>query len=629
MKRRLISALMAVIMVAAMLCAFPAAAEEAQEICILFTHDMHSHLEPQPSGDGTIGGFARLKTLIDRESEAAGGALLLDGGDFSMGTLYQAVYETDASELTMMAQLGYVATTFGNHEFDYQGQGVAGMLAAAQKNAAAENTTLPAIICSNIDWSSVNTEDGRVFQQAMEDYGVKENMIVEINGVKVGIFGMMGRDSLDCAPLSPVDFIDIITCAKEQVAELEAQGAELIVCLSHSGVWEEAEKSEDELLAQAVPEIDLIISGHTHTTLNAPIVHGSTHIVSCGEYTTNLGRIVLRREGDDWAFTDYELIPTTDEVPADPEIEELIVQYRDRVSANYLSNFGYTFDQVLCTNPGSLQSENDMLADAVIEAVKAAEGDNYEPVAMAIVPGGIIRGTLPEGEVTTSDAFNILSLGIGPDRIPGYPLVSAYLTGRELYDLAEVDASVSSMMTGTDLYPSGGGWAKMDNRLILSKVSEVWLYDENGEKVEVEKDRLYRVVTDLYSLQMLGTVKSKSFGLLSLEPKDADGKPITDMNSCIIYNADGSEVKAWVALADYLSGMGGADGTGTIDEKYTQPSGRIITGEARGISGHLSNAGRIWYVLSGAVAALILLIVLIVLAIKYIIRLIKRRKAKR
>lgn len=601
----------------------PAAAQETQEVCILFTHDMHSHLSPQPEGNGTRGGFARLKTLIDRETEAAGDALVLDAGDFSMGTLYQAVYETDASELTMMAHLGYDATTIGNHEFDYRGQGMAGMLEAALHNAQKENVQLPKMLIANIDWSTVSNEDGRVFQTAMENYGAQENMLFECSGVTVGVFGVMGKDSLACAPLPPVQFTDIIGAAKVQVAELKKQGAEMIVCLSHSGLWDDPAKSEDELLAKAVPEIDLIISGHTHTTLDKPIVHGSTHIVSCGEYTMNLGKIVLSRDGERWTAKEYELLPTTDDVAGDETLEAKLAEYRGRVSQNYLSHFGYTFDQVLTRNPGGLQSERDLLADAFMEAVKAAEGDEYIPVAMTVVPSGVIRGTLPEGDVTTSDAFNILSLGIGPDRIPGYPLVSVYLTGRELYDLAEVDASVSSLMGGTNLYPSGGGWEYKTNRLILSRVYDVWLYDENGERAAIEEDQLYRVVADLYSGQMLGAVKSSSFGLLSLEPKDKDGNVITDYEAYIVRDREGNEVKAWAALADYLTSFGGE-----IPARYQQPTERIVRSKADGIGEYFAHAGRIWYVIAAVIAVVILLVILMVLLVRFLVRRIRRHGRK-
>ncbi len=611
MKRWFVCAL-AMLMLLSM--AMPGMAQE-QSVTILFTHDMHSHLE----SDGEQGGFGRLKTLIDREMAAAGDALLLDAGDFSMGTLYQTVYETDALELTMMAYLGYDATTLGNHEFDYRGQGVAGMLEAAVANAQQEDLALPKMIASNIDWSTATTEEAKAFQSAMEAYGTTENAIVEVQGVKVGIFGITGVDSQACAPLAPVGFKNVAASAKEQVASLKAQGAEMIICLSHSGTWDNPEKSEDELLAKAVPEIDLIISGHTHTTHDTHIAHGQTHIVSCGQFAENLGKAVLVRSGERWTMTEYELIPTSADVPADPSVEEKLVEYRERVSQNYLSRFGYTFDQVLAVNPGGLLAERDLLADSLADAVKKAEGDQYEPVAMAIVPSGVIRGTLPTGNVTTSDAFNILSLGIGPDRVPGYPLVSVYLTGRELYDLAEVDASVSELMDGTMLYPSGGGWEIKSNRLILSRVYDVWLYDENGRKVPLEEDKLYRVVADLYSGQMLSAVKSKSFGLLSLEPKDKNGNIITDFEQHIIRKPDGSELKAWVALADYLHGFGGE-----IPAVYTQPSDRIVETQAASLGEYFAHAGRIWYVIVSVLAALIVLITLVVLLVRYIIRKVKK-----
>jgi len=338
---------------------------------------------------------------------------------------------------------------------------------------------------------------------------------------------------------------------------------------------------------------------------------------------------VLERSGDDWVCKEYELIPTTDDVVGDAAIEEILEVYRGRVSDGYLARFGYTFDQVLCNNPGGLLSEYDLLTDALYEAVRAVEGENYEPVAMAIIPDGIIRGKLPVGEVRTTDAFNVLSLGIGPDRAAGYPLISVYLTGRELYDVAEVDASVSALMTGVHLYPSGGGWEYMNNRLLLSKVADVWLYDEEGRRVELEEDKLYRVVADLCSGQMLGSVKSKSFGLLSIEPKNKDGSPVTDFESCIIRNAQGEEIKLWATLADYLYSMGGTDGTGSISAAYQQPSERIVRSEAQGIGDHLRHAGRIWYVLAAAVVIVLLVLIGIVLIIRAVVRRVLRRRRKK
>ena len=114
-----------------------AAGDPDREVTVLFTHDLHSHFLPQTTGDGgESGGYARLKSAIDAEKEVHPDALLLDGGDFSIGSLIQTLYTTQAAELRTMGALGYDATTIGNHEFDHTGAGFASML-----NAAAEPGT--------------------------------------------------------------------------------------------------------------------------------------------------------------------------------------------------------------------------------------------------------------------------------------------------------------------------------------------------------------------------------------------------------------------------------------------------------------------------------------------------------
>ena len=102
------------------------------ETTILFTHDLHSHFLPQPAeGGGESGGYARLKTVIDAEKEKHPDALLLDAGDFSIGSLVQTLYTTQAAELRTMGAMGYDATIIGNHEFDHESIGFANMLNAA------------------------------------------------------------------------------------------------------------------------------------------------------------------------------------------------------------------------------------------------------------------------------------------------------------------------------------------------------------------------------------------------------------------------------------------------------------------------------------------------------------------
>lgn len=108
------------------------AESDSKEVDVMFTHDTHSHLDSFTTKvDGElqeVGGFARIKTLINEQKKENPNTLILDGGDFSMGTLIQTVYDTQAAELRMLGYLGYDVTTLGNHEFDYRSKGLANML---------------------------------------------------------------------------------------------------------------------------------------------------------------------------------------------------------------------------------------------------------------------------------------------------------------------------------------------------------------------------------------------------------------------------------------------------------------------------------------------------------------------
>ncbi len=613
---------------------FTASASDDTEVNILFTHDVHSHMDQWAEGGSVIGGAARLKTLIDQNS--VGTTFILDGGDFSMGTLYQSIFETQASELMILGYLGCDATTFGNHEFDYRSEGFAAMLDSASEKAAEQGISLPVLLTANIDWEASTDESSLILRRAFDDYGGAEYTIIERDGITMGIFGVMGNDSQACAPLASVTFSDYIQAAKDTVAKIKDEGVDIIVCLSHSGTWDDPDISEDELLAQAVPDIDVILSGHTHTSLEEPIVYGSTYIVSCGEFGKNLGQITLVPDGDRWTLKTYQLHATSNDVPQDEEIQAIVDGYKPYIDEEYLSLYGLSADQIICYNTidfGATELPDseavnwgmgDLMADSIIYAVQQAEGDDYEDIAMAIVPSGIVRGLIPTGDVTVSDAFNVLSLGIGEDGLTGYPLVSIYLTGAELMSAAEVDASVSGLMGGTKLYVSGGGWAYNNNRLILSRATDVWTYADDGTTEEIVEDKLYRVVADMYSAQMLGAVKSKSYGLLSLEPKDANGQPVTDYTLHIVRDSEGNEVKQWVGFASYLLTFGGEDGTGSIDLKYETASNNIISSESRNIVELLRNPGRIFWVLCGAVALLLAIITAVILTVRYIVK--KRKK---
>ena len=556
-----------------LLCLLPAAgAGQVHETTVLFTHDLHSHFFPQQDGEGgETGGYARLMTALERERSAHPGALTVDGGDFSIGSLIQALYTDQAPELRTLGAMGYDAVTVGNHEFDHGGEGFAQMLNAAARSG----DPLPAVLMANYqpDPSDARALDIR---RAMALGGVQEYLLLERGGVTYGIFGLMGEESHSYAPDSGFVLEDRFQAARRCVEALEEQGAQFIICLSHSGTSEKKSDSEDEQLAEEVEGIDLIVSGHSHTTLSQPLLVGDTYIVSAGSYCENLGSITLSwTEEGEKELTDYRLIPIDETIPDDPGIAALAEDWKARVDSGYLAAFGLRYDQVLTrsdfdleTPPSGVQQGNalgELAADAYLWASANLEADAPDGDTVAVTAAGVLRAPLRAGELTVSQAFDVLSMGVGEDGASGYPLVACYLTGAELKAVAEIDASVTPLMPEAQLYLSGLEYSFNTRRMIFDRVTDVRL---GGERLE--DDRLYRVVTGMYCARMLGTVEDRSFGLLSVQPKDETGQPVTDFTPYILRDAGGNEIKEWYALAAYLASFG-EDG---VPERYAAPDGR-------------------------------------------------------
>lgn len=605
-----------------------AADEGAEEITILYTHDMHSSFLPKEGPDGhSRGGYARLKTLIDEQKEEHPNALVLDGGDFSMGSLFQTAYSTSALELRAMGQMGYDVTTFGNHEFDYRASGLADMLYAAVDSG----DPLPAIVDANY----LPPQEDEETWDALYTYGVQDYRILERGGVPYVIFGITGVDSDECAPMSGMELHDPVETAKRVVEEATEQcqtayGADpVVICLSHSGT--ENGKGEDYELAQKVDGIDVIISGHTHTTLEQPIEVNDTYIVSAGENSKNLGVLTLTRTQDGVELKDSRLVPVDERVPEDPEMAAWIEEAKSQVEQDYLADFDLEFDQVLVDNPYQFDTVDEvydtqhestlgnLLADAYYWAGNQASQD---PVDVALTASGVIRDTFPKGPITVSQVFNVASLGIGADGVPGYPLISVYLTGKDLKNAIEVDASVPPLMSAAQLFYSGVGYSFNTNRMIFDKVDYAVLMREGGITEPIVDDQLYHVVTGLYIGQMLGAVESSTFNILTVTPRDAQGNPIdiSQLEDYILHDDEGNEVKEWYAIASYLQSMGGE-----MDQKYGQTDGRKLVYSSWNPVSLLKNAG---LPTSLAILALVivvaLLVVLVVLVRKFILRRMRR-----
>lgn len=606
-------------------------AEPAKQATILFTHDLHSHLLPASDGDGgEYGGYARLMTVIREQKELYPNAVLVDGGDFSMGSLFQTAYPTAAIELRMMGAMGYDATTFGNHEFDYLPAGFASMLNVA----ASCGERVPAIVDANY-WPPVQEDsegcddDAVAVWKAMDNYGVKDYILLERGGIYYAIFGLTGFDSQDCAPNSGMILEDPATVAQATVDQAIADcravcGQEpIVIALSHSGTDEG--KGEDYELAKTVTGIDLIVSGHTHTTLYEPIQVNDTWIVSAGEYGKYLGVVQMEQSTDGSAvLTDYELIPIDETVEPQADIAALVEGFKVDVERDYLSDYGMAFDQVLTNNTYVFDTVDDVydfahestLGNVFSDAYRwAAEKALGHTVDVALTASGVIRETIPQGNVTVSDIFNAASLGVGTEG----ELVEVWLTGADLKCALEVDASVYPLMNSAQLFYSGVEYSFNTGRMIFNKIDYAMLRRDDGSLEAIEDDKLYCVACGMYMAQMLGSVEKTSMGLLTIVPRNAQGEPLDteDLIDYVIRGEKGVNLKEWYAIATYLQEMGGE-----MDPQYAAPDGRKVVYFSLNPVSLLKNANQFTWI---ALAVILLLIALIVCVVWFVRRRKKRK----
>jgi 2',3'-cyclic-nucleotide 2'-phosphodiesterase (5'-nucleotidase family) len=573
----------------------PAIGASDRQVTILFTHDLHSHLLPFPvaSGGGPRvlrGGYARLATLIQRQRAVhGGGTLVVDAGDIAMGTLFHTIFLSDAAELRTMGVMGYDVITLGNHEFDFHADNLAKML----QRAKASGERLPAIVASNyiIDHAGPR---GRILAQAFTDFSVRDYVVLERGGLRIGLFGLMGKDaSEDVAFPHDVTFEDPVQVAR-RVADLlrHKERVDLIVALSHSGTSPNPSRSEDEILARRVPEIDVIVSGHTHTLLPTPIVVGRTVIVSSGSYGTHLGVLDLDvAPGGPARVTGYHLAEVDAAVPQDPTIAARVDAYEATVNRTFLAGYHLAFDQVIAETDFSLEPTGALyehpgdsgLGDFVTDALRAAaRGMGGTGDSIAIEPIGIIGDTLTRGPITVDDAFRVLSRGLGSDGRIGYPLVAVYLTGAEIKRVLEVETTIAPLMKeDAHLQVSGIRFTFNPHRVPFDRVTSVALASSGGGYAPIEASRLYRVIVNYGVAQLIGSIAAKSHGLIAAVPKDGEGRPLANLEDAVVpWAADAggeASAKEWLALVGYLRALPdtNANGIPNIPEQYRQPQARF------------------------------------------------------
>lgn len=609
---------------------FACRAFAAEDLTILFTHDMHDYMYPtveEKNGKTVVhGGLAKLQTVL--EEEGSENSVYMDAGDFSMGTLYQAAFSTDAYELRSLGLAGCEVTTFGNHEFDYGAKGVAQML----RSALNSGDPLPKIVISNIDFSGELDADQQDLKKAFEEYGIAEYVILERAGYRIGVMGLEGYDSIECIQ-TDIPFTDYKEQAAKTAEKLQAEGCDIIVALSHSGMSGRT-GGEDLELAKAVPAIDIIISGHSHSAFDTPVQEGTTTIVACGEYLKNVGRLTVKKENGMLSVTDYKLIPVDEDVAEDAEVLERLDEYQDNIEDTYLADKGGAFDQVIAHSDFNMLSLSEMFAthqeypvgNLIADSYMHAAKQNGVKVDVALVGLGTIRGSIKAGDITVADAFEICSLGVGADGSAGHPLVLVYISGKDLKLMTELDASLGTLVNSIKMSYSGLKFTFNEKRMLLDRVTDVYLEREDGSREEIEDGKLYRVCANMYAVNMLGMLNGLTKGVLSITPVDADGKPITDFYAVTMKDKNGTEVKEWVAFKNYLESFPvGAHGVSEIPSYYEGSLGRKVKISEGGIGNWLKpgKATNVIRVAGGLVLGVILTLVLVIVLI---VRFVKRRR---
>jgi 5'-nucleotidase/UDP-sugar diphosphatase len=575
---------------------------------IIHSNDLHSHLlgaapnidyTPKRTGDdGTLGGWARIATVIKQIKKVRKNpVLVLDAGDFLMGSLFHLLAREESFELQLMKMMGYDMTTLGNHEFDLKPSGLARILMTAHQKGR-----IPDIVLSNACFSKEDETDDaleEVFHQGI----VKAYRVLELQGVRIGFFGLMGIRAAEVAPFSsPVTFENPVTAAKRVVKYLrDIEKVDMVVCLSHGGLAGDPGKSEDELLAKKVDGIDIIISGHTHTKMDRPLVVNDTIIAQAWEYGKRLGVMDITFHDGRVSLDNYESVDINDTIKGDVQVSQTVRAFETLINEKVLSVEGLSFRDIIAHTDVDLKIREDesnlgnLIADSIRWSCNKHVYNPEDPptrVSAAFISNGVIRDDILKGktgDIAVCDAFRAIPLGIGFDEAEtmGYPLVTFYLNPSELKKGLEILTSIYPMK-GADyfLQVSGIRFTYNPNRMLFDRVTEVWMADEAGGYSPLDystsNTRLLRVAADIYNATFLMIVGNFTWHILDIVPKDRDGNPIQDLRSVRVdadKNAAGiQELKEWKAMMEYIRSFPDTNGVGLpeIPAEYKGKLGRNV-----------------------------------------------------
>jgi 2',3'-cyclic-nucleotide 2'-phosphodiesterase (5'-nucleotidase family) len=501
----------------------------SDELTILQTTDLHDRangsghigLDVDPSTAMSLtGAYGRIAAYVSQVRATAGHpVLLVDSGDWTMGTMYDLTLVSKPLALYFISAMQYDAVTLGNHEFDYTPRGLAAMLNAARTGF---NFQVP-IVASNMELNN-NADLAPFFGSGK---AIQKTYIKTLpNGLRAGFIGLMGEDAAIASPSAPPVTFQFLSFNYDVIQALvddlrNNQGAQVVIALSHSGTDASGNSGEDVELARHVHGINVIASGHTHTPLAAAhsIANGNwtTHIINAGAFGTNVARLELhvdRAAGvtTTRGFSNTSMtkanVPAPDAaiatavVATDQELNKNLAPVMTQVFSDYdPSNLakgvyhpvGVAAQEMLSNERNPVVSPNGLgnlaadsvrnVANSIVAQTLAGAGGNpanvpgydFTPYQLGVVPTGVLRGNLAGGvPITFADIYNVLPLGISPDStqaLPvGYPMISAYA------EPADVKKICALQLVGQSNLISSAFYLNMSGLKYTLKSAETYTY---------------------------------------------------------------------------------------------------------------------------------------------------------
>ena len=361
------------------------------DFVMLFTNDFHSQIEPTENDEG---GVLRMKALVDSVRTAEPVVLLADAGDLVQGTYYFSLLN-GVVEMKMLDALGYNIRTLGNHEFDKKMKGLGEMLAMSK---------VP-VVASNYDFRATS----------LSQY-VVPSKILDAGSIKVGFIGLNVRllNLVEPTACEGVEWQDAVNVADQYAEELRNQGADIVIAISHLGYEPNDDRYYyDRGIAMRTRHIDMIIGGHSHTTLRRPdyitnLDGESVPIVQTGSQGRNLGYAKIRLDQSGRPSFEYRLIPVNSRLDdrIDPGFSDIIEDYAAECNEKMNVKLGYSkYDINRYTSASNPQSRlGNLTADGLIWMAKKYFDIDAD---ISIYNSGGIRENIYKGDVTLGDVYAV------------------------------------------------------------------------------------------------------------------------------------------------------------------------------------------------------------------------------